>query len=263
MNILRLLTDKNPHNDVQTIQFLAKSGSPYAIELLKELAQRSKDEKMREYSKKAMLHVRKQVMTEAAENKGKRQKLTDLSIHIEILMALAMVTLDDFQQSKVSKRAVARAYSMDSDLLNNPDYQDVATQVFHNSLQGVEEELQSFVIQEVKNHRTLKSSYPFYMYFVDVPVVMILGGAMLAAANWEYVRRFAEWQWENNEFLHKLNIEVLGVVALILIFLVAGRLLVIIIEQTRSKKVSGWEKEARLLAIAHLEDEIKKLSAAR
>jgi hypothetical protein len=262
MNIVRLLSDKNPQNDVQTIQFLAKSGSPYAIELLKELAQRSKDAKMREYSQKAMLHVKKQLLADAQANKGKRQKLTDLSIHVEILMALAMVCLDDFQQSKVSKRAVARAYSMDMDLLNDSDYQDIATQVFHNSLQNVEDELQAFVKQEVKNHRTLNSKYPFYMYLIDAPVAVVFGLTLLALYEFDDTIDFIEDHVIDNDFL-ALNMEMVSLIAFILIALCAGRLLAIIFAQTQSKQLKGWEKEARVLAIAHLEGEIKKLSAAR
>lgn len=263
MNIIRLLSDKNPQNDLQIMQFLAKSPSPYTIELLKELAERSQDMKMREYSRKAMLHIKKQLIAENEANKGKKKRLTDMSIHVEILMALALVCLDDFQKTKISKRAVARAYCLDMELLEKIDYQEIAQEVFQNSLQGIEDDLRDFVKQEVKNQRALKSKYPFYMYLIDVPVVMILGAAIIAAPNTENIRRFLEWQWENNDFLHTLNFEMLGVIALILIFLVAGRLILILIGQTRSKNVDGWEKEARQAAIAHLEGEIAKLSAAR
>lgn len=263
MSIIRLLSDKNPKNDVQVIQFLAKSGSPYAVELLRELAQRSKDEKMREYSKKAMLHIKKQIVSENEANKGKRKKLTDLDIHVEITMALALVLSDDFQQSKAAKRAVSRAYSMDSDLLNNEQYAQIAQAVFHQSLFAIEEELQEFIKHDIRGMRALKSNYPFYMYLIDVPVVLLLGAAILAIPNVDYVRRFFEWQLESNTFLQSLDPNLLAGFGVVLAFLVAGRLVWLIIEQSRSKDVSGWEKEARTMAINHLENEIKKLSTAQ
>lgn len=263
MSIISLLSDKNPKNDLQVIQFLAKTGSPYAVELLRELAQRSKDEKMREYSKKAMLHIKKQIVSENEANKGKRKKLTNFDIHVEITMALALVLSDDFQQSKAAKRAVARAYTMDADLLNNEQYAQIAQGVFHESLHDIEVELRDFIKHDIRGIRALKSNYPFYMYLIDVPVVILLGAAILAIPNFDYVRRFFEWQLETNDFLLTFDPNILAGIGFVLAFLVAGRLFWLIIEQGRTKDVKGWEKEARTMAITHLENEIKKLSTAQ
>jgi hypothetical protein len=258
MTVLQLLSDKNPQNDVQAIQFLAKSGSPYAIELLREIVKRSKDEKMREYSQKAANHIKKQLVSEHTELKGKRKRITDNSIHIEILMALAFVSLDDFQ-SNYAKRAVARAYALDMDLLDNELYYDVAEKVFPNRVQNIEDEVQDFVKQEVKNGRVLKSNYPFYMYLIDVPIVMVIGAVLLAIPNFDWVRRFVEYQLDNNRFI---DWDILTIIAFVLIILMAGRLLHLAFEQWQNKQLRGWEKEARHLAITHLEGEIKKFVTA-
>jgi hypothetical protein len=258
MSILQLLRYKNPQNYIQAIQFLAKSGSPYAIELLREIAQRAKDPKMREYCQKAASHIKKQLISEHQDAKSKRKRITDNSIHIEILMALAFLSLDDFQ-SRNAQRAVARAYALDMDLLNNTDYSRVAEQVFTNRIQDIEEEIRDFVKQEVKNNRSLKSSYPFYMYLIDVPVVVAIGGTILAVPNADYIRRFLQWQIENNDFI---DWDVLMWIAGAVLLLVTGRVLAIAYEQNQKQKLSGWEKEARHLAISHLEGEIQKLVAA-
>jgi hypothetical protein len=257
--VLQLLSDKNPQNDVQAIQFLAKSGSPYAIELLREIVKRSKDAKMREYSQKAANHIKKQLISEHNELKGKRKRITDNSIHVEILMALAFVSLDDFQSSN-AKRAVARAFALDMDLLDNELYYDVAEQVFPNRVQSIEDELVDFVKQEVKNGRVLKSNYPFYMYLIDVPIVMVMGAILLAIPNIDWVRRFVEYQIDNNRFI---DWDMVTIVALVLIVIMAGRLAHLVYEQWQQKQLRGWEKEARHLAITHLETEIQKFVTAR
>jgi hypothetical protein len=258
MTVLQLLSDLNPQNDILAVQFLAKSGSPYAIDLLREIAKRAKDPKMRDYSQKAANHIKKQLVSEHKELKGKRKRVTDNSIHVEILMALAYMALDDFQ-SQNAKRNVARAFALDMDMLDNELYYDVAEKVFPNRVQNIEDEVIDFVKQEVKNGRVLKSNYPFYMYLIDVPIVLVIGAILIAIPNFDWARRFVEYQIENNRFI---DWDILTIIALVIIVIMAGRLIHLAFEQWQNKQLRGWEKEARHLAITHLEGEIKKFVTA-
>ena len=61
----------------------------------------------------------------------------------------------------------------------------------------------------------------------------------------------------------EINWDIVQIVAFILTLIVVTRIFYLLYEQWEKKKLLGWEKEARQMAIDNLESEIAKLSAAR
>jgi hypothetical protein len=257
MNIIQLLRQKNPQALAQAVQILASSASPYAIELLREIAQRSKDTRLQDSCKKAALQIRREIAANF-QAKGKRKTVTALETHAEILVSLAYYSLDDLQ-AKNAQRAVARAYCFDKDVFKRDSlYQDIAEKVFHTEHYNLESRIADFLWQDVKHHRTLKSNYPFYMYFIDVPIVIICGLILLGVSNLANLRSFIRLGTGSGA---ELDPTVLMIIAVAILFTLGGRIAYIIFEQWAKKKQFGWEKEAEQLAIAHLEGEIQKIVA--
>lgn len=178
--MLDLLENATDEGRIELINRLAVSTSPYAILLLQELLDHENDSAIMGYAHQAMPSVKEQIFQsykdarEIEKEKAKKEfsKLESSAVqeHVDALLALSAYQAQHGELN-AAKKHFSWAYALNTSILGDTRAYTLATWLFAQYPENVEEKLKEYIQDHNRIERVYERKYPFYIYLFDYSLV--------------------------------------------------------------------------------------------
>jgi hypothetical protein len=288
--MFELIASDNPEKQIELINRLAISTSPYALCLLEEIVANENNSHVIGYAHQAIPSVKEQLFQaykagrsmekEKAKEDFAKLESAELQEHVEALLGLSYYQHLQ-NQLNPPKKNFARAFALDPTILENERYQELGGLVFGSHSSELKADIAEFTKLQNKHDRVIEGKYPWYMYLFDVSVFVswIVLLALLFVAyidlGQEYPARCRNnsrtvcfnWQAAQADGFARIAPSIPRqniATALMLLLLSTGIRLLSYILQTQKQIVNlNWLAEARGNVFEDIEEELLKVFTPR